>query len=121
MGGKAHERTEKSYLEGGTVLTPEDVDRLSGGTRETMTSFTIPEGVASIGHDAFRDCTSLTSITIPDGVTKIQMNTFENCVHLTSIVIPDTVYDIGEHKRRAECASFGRGSQIALLIQWRKH
>ena len=84
-----------SYLEDGTVLTREDVDRLSGGARRTMTSFTIPEGVTRIGGGAFRYCDQLISVTIPDSVTSIEAWAFHDCKSLTSITIPASVTSIG--------------------------
>ncbi|MBO5832911.1 MAG: leucine-rich repeat protein [Alistipes sp.] len=43
--------------------------------------------VASIGYDAFRDCSNLTSITIPESVTSIQGMTFYNCPSLKRVNI----------------------------------
>ena len=50
-----------------------------------MESITIPDGVISIGHDAFSRCNSLVSITIPDSVTSIGNYAFSNCSNLTDI------------------------------------
>ena len=55
----------------------------------------IPDGVTSIGDDAFSSCYNLISIVIPDSVTSIGDNTFSYCSKLTSIVIPDSVTSIG--------------------------
>ncbi len=57
----------------------------------------IPDGVTSIGQDAFRDCTGLTGITIPDSVTSIGDSAFCDCKGLTSITIPDSVTSIGDY------------------------
>ena len=60
-----------------------------------VASYTIPEGVASIGDGAFYACSSLTSIVIPEGVTSIGSYAFAGCSSLTSIVIPEGVTSIG--------------------------
>lgn len=56
---------------------------------------TIPEGVTSIGDEAFWRCSGLTSISIPKGVTSIGNNAFDGCSGLTSIIIPESVTNIG--------------------------
>ena len=60
----------------------------------TRTTYTIPEGVTSIGNYAFSEATSLTSITIPYGVTSIGNYAFYNATSLTSISIPASVTSI---------------------------
>ncbi|GHV28706.1 hypothetical protein AGMMS4952_13080 [Spirochaetia bacterium] len=83
-------------------------------------TYTIPNGVESIGYDAFRDCSVLTSVTIPDSVisidflafyrcsslasvtignsvTSIDFSAFEDCSGLTSVTIPDSVISIGDY------------------------
>ncbi len=52
-----------------------------GGT--DITSLTIPEGVQTIGVQAFQDCKKLTgSITIPDSVTSLGWGAFARCTAL---------------------------------------
>ena len=48
---------------------------------------TIPNGVTSIGYDAFSGCNSLTSVIIPDSVISIGSDAFENCENLESVTI----------------------------------
>lgn len=50
----------------------------------------IPEGVTTIGAQAFYGCSGLTSLTIPDTVTSIGAQAFCGCTGLTgTITIPD--------------------------------
>ncbi len=60
-----------------------------------LTSVTIPEGVTSIGSGAFYHCSGLTSVTIPEGVTSIGEGAFSGCTGLTSVTIPSSVTGIG--------------------------
>ena len=55
----------------------------------------IPDGVTSIGNNAFSVCSGLTSINIPDGVTSIGDSAFEGCSNLTSLTIGKGVTSIG--------------------------
>jgi uncharacterized repeat protein (TIGR02543 family) len=57
------------------------------------TSYTIPQGVTSIGPGAFAS-TALSSVTIPRGVTTIGLSAFYDS-DLTSITIPSSVTTIG--------------------------
>jgi len=61
-----------------------------------LTSITIPNSVTSIEYASFQLCTGLTSITIPDNVTSIGARAFSNCTSLTSITIPNSVTSVGE-------------------------
>lgn len=55
----------------------------------------IPNGITSIGEEAFRGCSGITSITIPDSVTRIGKGAFNRCSGIKSITIPDSVKSIG--------------------------
>lgn len=52
--------------------------RLNTGETEAV----IPEGVISIGKEAFTECRSLQSISIPEGVTSIGEKAFSYCSRL---------------------------------------
>ena len=67
--------------------------------RPNATVVTLPEGVTSIGDDAFYDCSNLTAINIPENsrLTSIGNNAFNNCSSLKSITIPESVTSIGEY------------------------
>ena len=61
-----------------------------------ITNLAIPNGVTSIGNDAFWDCSGLTSVTIPNSVTRIGHYAFNRCSGLTSVTIPNSVTSIGD-------------------------
>lgn len=59
-------------------------------------SYTIPDGVTSIGRAAFANCSNLTEIIIPNTVTSIETVAFSGS-GLTSISIPSSVKNIVEY------------------------
>lgn len=58
-------------------------------------SVSFPDGLTSIGDNAFESCKGLTSVTIPSSVTSIGYNAFLFCTGLTFITIPESVKSIG--------------------------
>lgn len=79
----------------GNLYTKDGTTLVQYAIGKTATSFTIPDGVISIGDWAFEDCTNLTSITISDSVTSIGRHAFGGCDSLTSVTIGDSVRTIG--------------------------
>ena len=63
-----------------------------------ITELIIPDGVTSIGDDAFYYCSSLTSVTIPNSVTSIGYSAFEGCSSLKTMVIGTGVLSIGDNQ-----------------------
>ena len=58
-------------------------------------SYTLNEGLLSIGDTAFVNNNNLTAITIPNSVTSIGQSAFDNCRNLTTITIGTGVTYIG--------------------------
>jgi hypothetical protein len=67
-------------------------------------SYTIPNGVTSIGFDAFELCSGLTSVDIPNSVTTIASYVFFKCTGLTSVTIPFGVTSLGDYAFQ-DCSS----------------
>ena len=65
---------------------------------------TIPNGVTTIGYDAFSGCNSLTSVIIPDSVTSIGSDAFEDCENLESVTIGADVTSISSYSFRGCCS-----------------
>lgn len=85
---------------GGDVIIPDGVTTIGDEAFEeydVLTSVTIPDSVTSIGSWAFFNCANLSYINIPNSVTHIGGWTFSNCTNLKSITIPDSVISIKTH------------------------
>lgn len=54
----------------------------------------LPEGLISIGSNAFSSCHTLITITIPQSVTNIGLSAFSGCSNLQSITLPDALESI---------------------------
>ena len=55
----------------------------------------LPNSLTTIEDEAFNGCNSLVSMEIPDGVTSIGGYAFVNCSNLKSVIIPKNVSRIG--------------------------
>lgn len=80
--------------EDGCVVIPDGVTTIGKDAFACcfhITSITIPDSVTSIGNDAVYECTSLTSITIPKNVTSIGNSAFKGCINLTNVTISSGV------------------------------
>lgn len=87
--------------------------------RDNITSVTIPDSVTSIGNTAFKGCDGLTSVTIGNGVTSIGDRAFEGCYNLTSVTIPASVIKLCEAAFNScwllESVTFEEDSQLEEL------
>ena len=75
--------------------------------RQGLTSIIIPNSVTSIDDSAFSGCTGLTSVIIPDSVTSIGNSAFSGCSNLTDVVISKNVTAIGDSVF-SECSKISR-------------
>ena len=77
------------------VLFNKDKTELMRCPRAFSGSYAIPEGVMTIGYEAFIYCKGLTGITIANSVATIEYEAFSNCDGLTSVEIPGNVLSLG--------------------------
>ena len=59
-------------------------------------TFTVPDGVETLGAYSFYDNTTLLSVTIPQGLKNIERYAFGFCTRITSFSIPEGVKNIGK-------------------------
>lgn len=60
-------------------------------------SVTVPDGVTTIGANAFQGNTNLFMVEIPNTVTVIEGGAFRNCSNLLMVTMPNTMDSIGEN------------------------
>ena len=63
---------------------------------KTNTTYTMPNGVKTIGDQAFANCQSLTAMTIPAGVESVGNYAFYDCSNIKTISIPNSTEIIGD-------------------------
>lgn len=78
------------------VLFDKTVSTLLFYPNQKSKTYTVPDGVATIGSRAFSCCDNLYEITLPQSLKKIDGSAFESCEHLLSITClsqtpPETV------------------------------
>lgn len=64
---------------------------------EYFSSLTIPDGITSIGIEAFRNCDQLRSVYIADSVTTISVAAFFDCYHLESVSLPNGITSLDNY------------------------
>ena len=69
--------------------------KLVAFAKSGLTEYTIPDGVRTIGPNAFYGCGYLTTIIFPNGVNMIRDDAFLGCTKLTNIILPESLTWIG--------------------------
>jgi hypothetical protein len=64
--------------------------------KTSLISVVLPNGLTSIGDQAFGNCSNLTDITLPAGLTYIGNAAFQNCSSLNDINFPAGLTFIGD-------------------------
>ncbi len=84
-------------MSGATTTNTDLIESYTFEDCNKLTSISLPNGITSIGEEAFYYCSSLVSVTIPNSVTSIGQGAFSGCSKLTSITIPNSVTSIGSY------------------------
>ncbi len=80
----------------GVLFNKDKTELIAYAKDRKQSKYTVPDGVTSIGADAFVYCENLKRITIKNGVRNIGDHAFYYCIGLTSLVIPNSVTSIGD-------------------------
>ena len=65
--------------------------------RDQITGLELPEGLSSVGDNAFMDCLHLQAAVIPASVTRIGWYSFSGCTDLNELVLPEGLREIGAY------------------------
>lgn len=65
-----------------------------------LESITLPNGLVSVGYEAFMDCSGATELVLPNTLKVIAYGAFANCTHVTKVYLPASVTTIGDFSFR---------------------
>ena len=88
-------------IDANSQLTEIDSNAFSRCT--SLTAFTFPNNISTIGESAFSGCTNITNIVVPNSVSSIGRDAFGGCSKLEKITLPF----IGETKDGSAHRRFG--------------
>ena len=96
----AYQETTSTVDEDGTLVIPEGITtigreafRKANGIKKIQ----FPSSLVSIESYAFSECSNLTEVVIPDGVISIGDSAFRGCASLKKVVVPSSVVDLGNY------------------------
>lgn len=82
----------------------------------TATSVSVPDGVKTIGAEAFADCTSLSYITLPSSLQTIESGAFSGCTYLNRLIVPEGTQEIG-NGAFADCKNLSSVTLPSTLLR----
>ena len=65
--------------------------------RSQICSLSLPEGLTSIGKNAFYACDALTELQLPEGLVSIGRSAFSCCRSLTELTLPESLIAMGDY------------------------
>ncbi len=81
-----------------TVILPDGLTSIGNNAflyAENLKNIVLPASLTTIGEQAFRGCYKLENITLPEGLTTIGEAAFYYCLSFTTVTIPAGVTSIG--------------------------
>lgn len=102
---KVDGNSEYYILKDGVLFTKDMSKMVMYPPKKSGTTYTVPEGVASIGVAAFYNNTELTDIKLPSTAEEMGHHTFAGCTSLKSIDLSNTTISFIEDLAFFDCSS----------------
>ena len=108
------------YRSGLTSVTlPATITSMGSGVFQESKVETVTVNCATLGVQAFLNCTSLESLTLSNGVATIGAQAFQGCTKLPSVAIPASVTSMGNSSFNGctllETVTFANGINLATI------
>jgi hypothetical protein len=105
LDGVLFDKTRTTLLEapkalGGGYAVPDGVTSIGSDAFEAcsrLTRITFPSSVAILGEEAFLGCVSLTNAVMAEGLVSIGKDAFDFCTSLASLTLPSSITNVGEY------------------------
>ena len=81
------------------IVLPNGIKKVYSAFKKNIniTSVVVPDGVETIGAEAFYLCENLRKITLPNSIQEIGENAFRECSNLREITLPNSIQEIGDY------------------------